>query len=351
MTFRTTLRTRLIVLCALAPLACARTSDDAVVATSTAAPAAGSELVAVISRPLGSVEHLQGELTPFRVVDLFARVAGYVKEVRVDRGSVVRSGDVLIVMEAPELTQQRTEAEAKLAASRQTATRLQAASKTAGAVAPAELDAIQATVNAEAARVAALHDLESYLTVRAPFDGVVSARGVHPGALVGPSSGDAGMLLRLEDHARLRLTVSVPERLAGGSLTGRAPTFTVAAWPGESFHGTVARISGSVDPKTRGMPVEIDVTAGAELKAGMFADVAWPAARSGPSLLVPTTAIVQTSTRSYVVRANGGVAELVDIKRGMADGDLTEVYGKITWADTVVKRGSDEIAAGARLRK
>lgn len=322
-----------------------------------ATPAASSsgaptrrELAAVASRALTATETLQGELQPFRAVDLFARVTGYVKAVRVDRGSRVRQGDILIELEAPELLQQRSEAEARLAVSRQTAARLRAASATPGAVAAAELDAIDAMVKADGARTAALRQLESYLVVRAPFSGVVAARAVHPGALVGPNSGPAGMMLRLEDHDRLRLVVSVPERLVGGARVGRTTTFRVAAWPADTFTARVARISGAVDPRTRGMLVEMDVVAATRLTPGMFADVAWPTARGVASLLVPTTAIVQSATRTYIAKLSGDSALLVDVTRGMSDGDMTEVFGALAAGDSVVRRASDEITPGAKLR-
>lgn len=340
----------------LALVACGQ-SEQPPAATPSSSPApppsapAQPELVAVVSRPLGATETLQGELLPYRAVDLFARVAGYVKEVRVDRGSRVRQGDVLIEMEAPELLQQRSEAEARLAVSRQTAERLRAAAATPGAVAPSELEAIDASVKAEEARTAALRQLESYLLVRAPFSGVIAMRGVHPGALVGPNSGAAGPMLRLEDHERLRLVVSVPERLVAGALVGRQPTFRVAAWPGDTFTARVTRVSGSVDPRTRGMLVELDVPAAAKLSPGMFADVAWPAARAGASLLIPTTSIVQTATRTYVAKLSGDSAILVDVKRGLADGDVTEVFGALSSRDSVVKRGSDELVTGTKLRR
>lgn len=317
-------------------------------ASSPVAPAA-SVLVPIVSRPLASSVHLQGELTPYRAVDLFARVAAYVKAVSVDVGSHVQPGAVLVQLVAPELAQQRTEADARLAVAVQSQTRLEAAAKTSGAVAPAELDAIHAGVSAERAHVAALRDLESYLTVRAPFDGVVASRTVQPGALVGPASGPAGMLLRLEDHARLRLTTTVPERFAGGTLLKRAVAFTVSAAPGQTFRGTIARVSGTVDPRTRGMAVEMDVPASAQLAPGMFADVLWPTARATASLLVPPSAVVQTATRTYVIRVRGGAADLVDVQRGMLDGELTEVFGAVSAADTVLRRGSDDVLAGARI--
>lgn len=345
---------------ALVVAACGR-AEEATVTTDTAAARAKSTgpsasapavapFVAVTERPLQGNVTVQGELVPYRAVDLHARVAGYVRTVRVDRGSRVRRGDVLVEMDAPELLQQRSEADARLAVSRQMAARLRAAAVTAGAVAPSELETVEAGVKADEARVNALRELTSYLTVRAPFDGVVATRNVHPGALVGPNSGDTGMMLRLEDHDRLRLVIAVPERYAGGSLLGRTSTFRVSAWPGERFSGRLTRASGAIDPRTRAMQVEMDVASAGKLTPGMFADVEWSVARRGSSLLVPQSALLQTGTRTYVVKLSGDTAALVDVERGVSDGDLVEVFGPLAPTDTVVRRASDEIVAGTRLR-
>ena len=210
-----------------------------------------------------------------------------------------------------------------------TLTRLRAAAQTPGVVAGHDVEIAEAAVQADNAHVRALRDLEQYLVVTAPFDGRGDERNVHPGALVGPATGGAATpMLRIEQVARLRLTVAVPESVAGNIAQGAVATFTVRAWPGRRFNGTIARPSHTVEPRTRTMAVELDVdnTDGA-LAPGMYAEVAWPVRRVTPSLFVPRTAIVQTTERTFVVRVRDGVADPVVIQRGVAVGDLTEV----TW--------------------
>jgi RND family efflux transporter MFP subunit len=309
-------------------------------------PAVTGDLAVVSRSSLDAVQHLQGELAPFQAVDVYARVAGYVREIGVDRGSPVHSGDVIARLDAPELAQQRTEAQAGLVSSMQTAQRLHAAARTEGAVSAHELEIADAAVRADSARTDALRDMESYLVVRAPFDGVVTERRVHPGALVGPQQGGGGGLVRVEDHARLRLTVAVPEQLAGSAPSGHDIPFTVAAWPGETFHGHVSRVSGTVDTHTRTMAVELDVASGGKLAPGMYGDVAWPVSRRSPSLFVPAGAIVQTTARTYVIRVRGGKAQLVNVTRGVAGTDLAEIFGALAAGDSVLKRGVDDVAEG-----
>jgi RND family efflux transporter MFP subunit len=261
---------------------------------------------------------------------------------------------------------QRVEAQAKFIAAESTYERLKEAAATPGAVAGNELIVAEKAVEAARAAVAALedsrraaedsarslNDLEGYLKVTAPFDGVITTRYVHPGALVGPSAGPSSTpLLRLEHNARLRLVVAVPEADLGGIVTGARVPFTVPAYPGETFSGAVARIAHSLDEKTRTMPVELDVrNPDGRLAPGMYPEVSWPVRRLRPSLLVPSSSIVTTTERTFVIRLRNGAAEWVDVVRGFLAGDLVEVLGALQPGDEIVRRGSDEIREGTALQ-
>jgi membrane fusion protein, multidrug efflux system len=331
------------------------------------------DVAPVVARQLERKSHLPGELLPYLQVAIRARVSGLVEEVRVDRGSQIHKGDVLLVLSAPELTaqlaeaqararalaSQKAEAGAKLEAAESTLSRITEASTTPGAVAGNDVvqarkvvDAARALraaldESAQAARAAAdaVKDLQGYLTITAPFDGTITERNVHPGALVGPSSGPAGAtLLTLEQHARLRLVVAVPETDVAAISKGDRISFTVPAHPGQTFQGDVARLSGAIDTKTRTMAVELDVANPQHVLApGMYPDVAWIVRRPTPSLLVPPSSIVTTTERSFVVRVRDGRAEWVNVTRGYPAGDAVEVFGALEPGDEVVRRGSDEI--------
>jgi hypothetical protein len=126
--------------------------------------------------------------------------------------------------------------------------------------------------------------------------------------------------------------------------------FTVAAYPGETFSGVVSRIPHSLDEKTRSMPVELDVmNSGRKLAPGMYPEVQWPVRTARAALLVPPTAIVTTTERTFVIRINNGVAEWVNVTRGAPSGDLVEVHGPLGKDDVIVRRGTDEIRPGVRV--
>jgi RND family efflux transporter MFP subunit len=157
-------------------------------------------------------------------------------------------------------------------------------------------------------------------------------------------------MLRVELVHQLRLTVAVPEALAGAIAEGIAATFSVRAFPGVQFSGTIKRVSHSVDTRTRSMAVELDVdNADGRLAPGMFADVFWPVKRTASSLFVPPSAIVQSTERSFVARVRDGVVEQVPVQRGTVQGDLVEVVGALQEGDAVARRGTEELRGGARV--
>jgi len=144
--------------------------------------------------------------------------------------------------------------------------------------------------------------------------------------------------------------VPVPEADVGGIVKGNKIAFTVPAYPGETFYGRLSRSAHSIDAKTRSMPVEIDVlNPNGRLTAGMYPAVKWPVRGGQSVLLVPSTSIVTTSERTFVIRANDGVAEWVDVKKGPAQGDLVEIIGPLKDGDTVLQRASDEIRQGKQI--
>ena len=218
------------------------------------------------------------------------------------------------------------------------------------------MEAAQALVHSrqQAGRAAeavlrAQKDLEAYLKITAPFDGVVTERLVHPGALVGP--GADSVLLIIQQVSRLRLIVAVPEENIGGIVAGAKVPFRVPAFPERAFSGTVARVSHTVDPKTRTMAVELDIAnRDGSLSPGMYPTLKWPVRRSHPALYVPKTSVVTTTERTFVIRNRNGNAEWVDVKKGAAADDLIEVMGGLQPGDMVVRRATDELREGAPIR-
>lgn len=348
----------------------------AVLAASAAFAQTGN-LAPVIAKPVSRTIDLPAEIWPYLMVSLHAKVQGFVERVLVDRGSAVKEGELLIQLSAPEMDAQiaeaeskvqaadadRLQAEAQLAAVDSTYERTQEAAKTPGAVAGNDL--VQAQKQVEAARalvqskqrasgaaqsaVNALRATLAYLKITAPFDGVVTQRLVHPGALVGPPADPA--LLEIQQVSHLRVVVPVPEEDVGGIVRGASVEFTVPAYPRRVYSGKIARLADALDQKTRTMSVELDVmNRDGTLAPGMYGQVKWPVRSESAELWTPKTAVVTTTERTFVIRDHDGRAEWVDVKKGVAEGDLVQVIGNLKPGDLVVRRANDEMRDGAPLQ-
>jgi RND family efflux transporter MFP subunit len=156
--------------------------------------------------------------------------------------------------------------------------------------------------------------------------------------------------MRLEQVSPLRLVVAVPEANYSGATRGTRVPFRVAAWPGQTFTGRIARVPRSMAAKSRTMAVELDVAnTGAQLAPGMYAEVDWPVSKKA-ALLVPATSIATTTERVFVIRVHGGRAEWVNVRRGAREGDMVEVQGDLMEGDVVLRRATDEVRDGSRIK-
>lgn len=322
---------------------------------------------------------LPGELYPWNKVSIYSKVKGFVKELKVDRGSQVRKGQILAVLDAPEVLAEfdqakgqlsaaegaYEESKARLIASSLTYNRLIKANATKGAVALNELDQAQAKMFADSASVSnakgnldaarshyrTKQELVNYLSITAPFDGIIIERNISPGALTGTTDGNSKPLFVLEDHSRLRLTLAVPELYSNTVSKEGVVTFQVSAVPDKDFKAKFGRSAESVLDKNRVMMTEFDYNnITKELKAGMYANVQIPVVRSSATLFVPKSAVVNSSEEVFVIRNNKNKAEWVPVKKGIVLDTLVEVFGDLSKGDIILKEGSEEIRDGQELR-
>ena len=168
----------------------------------------------------------------------------------------------------------------------------------------------------------------SYLTLTAPFDGIVTERLLSPGALVGPAEKDAQPVLKLKEMDLMRLQVVVPEAYAGQLHEAAPIQFAVNAFPGQEFAGHVNRMSHNVEQAVRGEMVEIKVkNPDLKLTPGMFASVELLVRRDEISLFVPRTALVVSMEGSYVMAVRAGKTHRISVQAGADAGDEIEVTG------------------------
>jgi membrane fusion protein, multidrug efflux system len=318
----------------------------------------------VSSQKVGEEIQLPGEFLPFQEVSIYPKADGFVEKVLVDRGSNVRKGQVLMVLEAPETEEQLIaarskylKAQAMLVGSKEHYKRLVSGSKVPGSVSALDLESAHARMMAdsaaaigEQANFGALTKIKSYLVVRAPFDGVITERNVHPGALVGSGVRSSGPMLMLQQQNRLRLVVDVPETYSLSIKNGTQVAYEVNALPGEKFAGKISRRSGNMNEKFRSETVEIDIENGKHtLKPGMFAEITLTSDGTTGALAVPSTAILTTTESRYVVRVQNGLAEQVEIKPGQQSETMTEVFGDLHAGDQIITNPRNDLKTGSKI--
>ena len=330
-------------------------------AANNASPATDTVAVFLLhTDTLKKTVDLPGELQPYLQTDLFAKVQGYVRQMKVDLGDRVHKGQILAVLEAPEVNTQVSQSEAALAsalskytASKDKYQRLYQASQSPspGIVAPADLVNAHDGMAADSAGYEALRqqakaykEVSGYLYITAPFDGVVIARKADPGALVSASS----MLLTVQDNNMLRLRISVPETYVAAATGKKDLSFAVDAYPQQRFTGTLTRKSETIDPATRTELWEYDVDNRQHLlKAGAFVYARLNMERGAPSMILPPSAIATTLERKFVIRVRDGKAQWVDVRQGMTTDKGVEVFGELHPGDTLLTKATDERKAGS----
>lgn len=308
---------------------------------------------------------LPGELIAFRQVDLYAKVNSFVKDLNADLGTEVREGQLLVSLEAPEITSQLVAAESRLrsqeavyAASKANYERLRQAAATPGTVSENDLDQAEARKNSDLAQLEAaraiykeVNTMKGYLEIRAPFGGIISARNVNPGAFAGPAGkGSELPLFTLQEQKKLRLTVAVPEAFTGALEVGDEVHFTVRSLPGEDFRAKVSRMAGALDTRLRSEKVEMDIyNEDRKLLPGMVAEVRIPLRQNAGAFVIPHTALVQSSEGLYLVQPLNGKVHRIPVRKGRKEAGRVEVFGSLEPGMVLVRKAGEEMREGDPL--
>jgi len=315
------------------------------------------QLAVVENGGVATILKLPAQLAAFQEVSIFPKVNGYIKSVSVDVGSKVAQGDLLMLLEAPELEQAVLQAREKFARAKADYSmdkehyqRLAEASKTAGAISPldlslmkAKMDADSSVSNAEKANWQMQQTMLGYLKVTAPFSGVITERNVHPGALVSAATKDKPML-ELKQISHLRLQVDIPEGIAATLENKDTVSFYVSALQGKKLTGFISRKSMNINAQYRSERMEIDVpNQNRVLAPGMYADVVLYSKGDLQAIWVPRSAVVTSTERKYVLMVQDGRTIKIDVTTGNQTADKIEIYGKIKAGDKVIINANDEI--------
>jgi len=313
------------------------------------------------SNPLVPLK-LAGELKPYEQTELFAKVNSYVKNIKVDIGDRVFAGQVLMVLEAPEIVSQIANAKAKVQAqeaiflsTKATYNRMVKADETKGAVAKDAVDQIKARKLSDESQLAAarsayneIRNINDYLVIRAPFSGIITNRSVDLGAYVGPMS--KSPLLIIENNQKLRLNLSVPEANTPYIKIGDTIRFYVRSQPQIKHMALVSRKSGSLDAKLRSEKMEADfINKKNVLKPYMVAETSIPLQNTEATFFVPKMAVVESGMGIYVIRVENGKTKNIPVSKGRMMDYKVEVFGELNQGDKILKMASEEIVEGTAV--
>jgi RND family efflux transporter MFP subunit len=330
--------------------------------TFTAAADAGDIPVSVV-HPLRSSAaqdlNLPGNVQAFVETPIYARTNGYLRKWYFDIGGKVKAGDLLASIDTPEVDQELAQADAALLQAqanldlaKTTADRWHLLLKSDG-VSQQEVDqndaalkARRADLNAAAANVRRLKDMQSFQSVTAPFSGIITARNVDTGALI--SNGTSQALFRLAQIDVLRVYVSVPESSSQDIRPGIGADLTVAELPGRVFKGQVIRSAGAIDPSSKTLLTEVDVpNPKGELLPGAYAQVLFHLKTGAPPLTIPSNTLIFRTSATQVAVVSNGVAHLKSITLGRDLGNSLEVIAGLDPSDSVIVNPPDSLADGA----
>jgi RND family efflux transporter MFP subunit len=347
------------------------------------------EAIRVARAPAKSELQLPGSIQAVTEAPILARADGYIRRRTADIGDRVHSGQAVAEIEAPELDQQVLQAKATLEQAQAALEQAQASYQqgksnmelakitaqrwstlnTKGVVSrqendqyqsqyQAQLSSLQAldkaiaaqrsSVTAAQANLSRLTNMQGYLVVRAPFDGVITQRNVDTGALV--NAGNT-LLYRIAQTATLRTYVNVPQASAGAIHTGESALLTVSNIPGRTFTGTVARTANSLDPATRTLLVELHVpNADGVLLPGMYCQIQFNNLRANPPLLIPSDAlIVRTGAPLVAIVKADHTIHLQTVDVGRDFGDRVEVLAGLQEGDTIIPNPGDSAREGLKV--
>jgi len=305
---------------------------------------------------------LPGELLPYERVEVHPKVIGYISALKVDIGSVVKKGQTLFLIDAPEIEARLGEAfgrlqaaKAKYQASLDTYDRIFNASKSDGVISENELQKarnqmLSDSSEYEAAKYssASFKQVGKYLSLVAPFDGIITQRNFNEGAYVGVANEKP--IVVIENNSKLRLRVAVPEALTGVSLKNNKAKFATKANPNQPTEAVLVRKAGSIDPATRTEIWEFEVqNQSNNIKPGAFANVALEIFREQDSFTVPFSSVITTLEKKFVIKVGKDSTRWVDVSQGLNLSDRTEIFGGLNEGDTIVIKGTEELKAKQRV--
>ena len=339
-------------------LACGCDKPSAIEPPKSAVPPAPVEVEVTQARrgPITRSINLPATIRSRQQVTLYAKVAGYLKSIRVDRGDSVKEGDLLAEVEAPELLADQTKFAAEVAIAKTDFQRLsEARQKAPDLVVPLTVDTAKSKLEMAAANFKRNETLLAYTKITAPFSGVITKRWVDTGALIpaatGSSSPQNAAVVTLMDFSTVKIESAVPEPETPFIQNGLAAEVKVEELAGKTFTGTVTRFAHALDEATKTMATEIEIpNPEGTLRPGMFATVKLAVERKSEALLVPSEALIVEKAKTSVFTLVEGKAKKVAVKVGFQDGKFAELHDGLAVGASVILPGKLVLTDGQPVK-
>jgi RND family efflux transporter MFP subunit len=308
---------------------------------------------------------LPGETQPYINSPVYARASGYLVKWYHDIGSRVKKGDLLAVVDAPELDKQLDQAQADLETSKAnsniakiTSDRWQGLVKTRSVSKQATDQAIdnqratEATVNSYAANQGHYSKLVGFEKIYAPFDGIITMRNTDNGWLIAAGLNTPGQeLFQIGQISTLRVFVAVPEVYSRAAHVGSKATLTLDEYPDQTFQGTVTRTSSSIDIASRTLNTEVDIdNSKGLLLPGAYVRVHLALPAQNHSVIIPSSTLLFRTQGLQVGVVRNNVAQLVPVSIGTDFGETVQITSGLGTSDDVIENPFDSLVSGTPVR-
>src|SRR6266516_4835937 len=315
--------------------------------------------VQVVQPKRGSITRsvtLPGEVKAYQQAILYAKVAGYLKTITVDKGDRVKEGALIADLEVPEMLADRAKYKTEVEVAELDYKRLsESQKKFPDLVVPQMVDNAKGKLDVAKANLDRTETLLSFAKITAPFSAIVTKRMVDPGAFIpAATSGSAAQnaaIVTLADFNRVRVQVAVPELEAHLIATNQPVKMTADGLPGRSFDGKITRFSYTLDDATKTMLAEVELpNPKLELRPGMYAIVKIGIERKEDALLVPVDALVTERVGAFVFTVMDNKAKKTRVQTGFNDGVNVEIVNGVKADQPVILVGKRLLSDGQAVK-
>jgi len=306
-------------------------------------------------RSFTSTLQIIGNALPNKQVNIHAMEGGFLSELKKDIGDKVQKGDVLAVLNNPELTRELEINKVEKQVAEANYLRFKKViAKTPELTTLQEFEKVEATYLMANAKYKATTNRDSLLSIRAPFSGMITTRNVELGALIqsGINNTNAAALFEIMDMEIIRLTIALPETEVDNISKGMQAEISFTELPGEQFLAQVSRMANAIDNRNKTMKVQLDIpNRNGKIKAGMYANVAIQLQSTGDKISLPNEVLIAIKSEFFILQVKDGIVKRTLIKKGLSNTHFFEVLSnEINENSKVIVEGKAMVKEGMKVK-